>query len=302
MFYNFNLIDIDYIEMRDVDVDFLESLRNETAKNSYKSHMVVASSLSLVYSNNTKIGFSNYVRFLFESAGNLANSIASVGNLEKIQERNEEGELTDEYKEFWGIRYAQYLKADVEYIYKYKFNKYSSLVGRILVGLGFPYGNMKVLPYEKMYFSGGANGLRAWGTRTLGPGSYVSMDYNGVPETNKLANKVADMKLEANIEYRFKLFGGFEAALFLDAGNVWSINNVDTRLGADFQFDRFYKEIAVGTGLGFRYDFGFVLFRLDLGAKVVDPWQAEGHRFVFLKDGYNTYEDFIFNIAIGYPF
>lgn len=302
MLYNFNLLDVDYIEMKDVDSNFLESLRNETAKNSYKSHFVVASSLGLVYTANTDTGFSNYLRLFVESAGNFANTIASVVNIEKLQEKNDKGEIVDEYKEFWGIRYAQYIKSDVEYIYKYKFNKFSSLVGRVFLGIGFPYGNMKVLPYEKMYFCGGANGLRAWGTKTLGPGSYLALDKDGVPEQYNYANSVSDMKIEANIEYRFKLFAGLEAALFVDAGNIWSINNIDTRKGADFQIDRFYKEIAVGTGLGFRYDFNVVLLRWDIGAKVIDPLQPEGSRFVFMKEGYNRYNNLIFNIAIGYPF
>lgn len=300
--FSYNLLDIDYIEMRDVDEIFLASLRNETARNSYKSHMVVASSIGFVYSDNVKDGFSNYVRLMFESAGNLADLVSRVRKLEPIKEYNDKGEEIGEHDEYWGIPYAQYLKYDFEYIFKYKLNKISSFAGRFFFGLGFPYGNMKVMPYEKMYFGGGANDIRAWHARTLGPGSSVSLDADGNVETNKLANKVSDLKIEANIEYRFKLFMGLEGALFIDAGNIWSVNSLETKKGADFSLSRFYKEIAVGTGLGFRYDFSFIVARFDVGLKVVDPWQPEGSRFIFLKKGYNTYDDMIFNIAIGYPF
>lgn len=300
--FSYNLLDIDYIEMRDVDKIFLASLRNETARNSYKSHMVVASSVGFVFSDNVKDGFSNYVRIMFESAGNLANIISKIGKIDPTQELDDKGAKIGEHKEYWGIPYAQYLKYDFEYIFKYKLNRVSSFAGRFFFGLGFPYGNMEVMPYEKMYFGGGANDIRAWHARTLGPGSSVSLDANGDVDTFKLANKVSDLKIEANIEYRFKLFMGLEGALFVDAGNIWSVNSQESKVGADFSLSRFYKEIAVGTGLGFRYDFSFIVARFDVGLKVVDPWQPEGNRFIFLKKGYNTYDDMIFNIAIGYPF
>ena len=333
MTYNFNLIDIDYVEMRNVREDYLARFRNEYIKNSYKSHMVVASSIGFVYSGQASGGFSNYVRCLFESAGNLAEGIASLANKEPVLEYDDAGEKIGEFKEFWGVRYAQYVKADFEYIFKYKFNKVSSIAGKLFIGAAYPYGNLKVLPYEKMYYGGGANGIRAWQVRTLGPGSSSVADEQSaaiqqaeaaaraqaiidgtdpdaaallaakdIRDKYKNSNRLGDMKIEASLEYRFKLFGGLEAALFVDAGNVWSINKLDNRTGVDFQLDRFYKEIAVGTGFGFRYDLNFFLLRCDLGIKMIDPEQPVGSRYVFMKDGYNGFDDFTFNIAIGYPF
>lgn len=290
--YNFNLLNVDYIEMKDVNESFLRGLKNDFIKYSYKSHMVVSSSIVALYSDKQDEKGTNYLRLYIESAGNLANVIAKVRDL-KAQEEIIDGEKS-EYKEFWGVRYAQYFKAELEYINKYKFSDISSVASRIFIGAAYPYGNMKILPYEKMYFAGGANGIRAWQVRTLGPGSYVKEDI--------YANTVSDMKLEANIEYRFKLIGGLEGAMFIDAGNIWSINDLDKREGVDFKFDRFYKEIAVGTGMGLRYDFNFCLIRCDLGAKVFDPARPISDRYVFMKKGYNTFNDLTLNIGIAYPF
>ena len=290
--YNFNLLNVDYIEMKNVNQSFLDGLKNDFIKNSYRSHMVVSSSFGFVYSDKQDRAGSNYFRVFIESAGNLANVIAELGGLETITE-NVDGEK-DKYKEFWGIRYAQYLKTDLEYIFKYKFSDVSSIASRFFIGAAYPYGNMKILPYEKMYFGGGANGIRAWQVRTLGPGSFVKDDI--------FANTVSDMKIEANVEYRFKLIGGLEGAMFVDAGNIWSINTLEDREGADFKIDRFYKEIAVGTGVGLRYDFNFSIIRCDLGIKVIDPAQPEGSRYVFMKNGYNKFNDFTLNIGIAYPF
>ena len=153
-----------------------------------------------------------------------------------------------------------------------------------------------VLPFEKKYFTGGANGIRAWQVRSLGPGSYPYKTLSGI-----YPNQSSDIKLEANLEYRFKLFWRMEGALFVDAGNIWAINYKDNREGAVFKFDRFYKQIAVGTGTGLRFDFTYFLFRLDLGMKLRDPSLAEGSRFI--PGSYRITSD-LFNLsfAIGYPF
>ena len=119
-------------------------------------------------------------------------------------------------------------------------------------GIGIPYGNSKAIPFEKQYFSGGSNGIRAWQVRTLGPGSYNPTD------TVSFLNQTADIKLEANAEYRFKLFWILEGAVFLDAGNIWTYKDDPARPGAQFKLNKFYKDIAVGTGAGLRFDFKFV--------------------------------------------
>jgi outer membrane protein assembly factor BamA len=161
------------------------------------------------------------------------------------------------------------------------------------MGIGIPYGNSKAVPFERQYFAGGANDIRAWQLRSLGPGSYA--------DTSQFLNETADIKLEANAEYRFKLFWILEGAVFIDAGNIWSFNNDPARPGAQFQFKKFYKDIAVGTGTGFRFDLKFVIARVDFGMKLRDPLLKGTSPWIFLNGPYKR-EDFTILLGIGYPF
>ncbi len=205
--------------------------------------------------------------------------------------------ITGQMSSFYQIlntRFAQYVKGDFEYRYGHMINKLSSVVGRAFVGIGVPYGNFDVLPFEKKYFTGGANGIRAWQVRSLGPGSYKA-------PVDTYPNQSSDIKLEANLEYRFKLVWRMEGALFLDAGNIWAINRKDNRSGAVFKADEFYKQIAVGSGFGMRFDFTYFLFRLDLGMKMRDPSYPAGKRII--PGNYPIKgEHFNLSFAIGYPF
>jgi outer membrane protein assembly factor BamA len=174
-------------------------------------------------------------------------------------------------------------------------NDVSSLVCRGFIGAGIPYGNSKAIPFEKQYYGGGANGIRAWQVRTLGPGSYV-------PDYTKFLNQTADIKLEANLEYRFKLFWILNGALFVDAGNIWSYNNDPSRPGAQFTLNNLVNDVAVGTGAGLRFDLSFVLLRADMGIKLRDPWLNEGSKWIIMNRLYNFRNDFTVVVAIGYPF
>ncbi|MFH2095839.1 MAG: BamA/TamA family outer membrane protein, partial [Bacteroidota bacterium] len=172
----------------------------------------------------------------------------------------------------------------------------NKLVYRFFAGAGVPYGNSTALPFVKQYFAGGANSIRAWPVRDLGPGSYDS------DETFNY--QTADMKIEMNLEYRFKWFWMVEGALFIDAGNIWAVSPNDNREGALFRFNSFYDDIAIGSGFGMRFDFSFFVFRFDFGVKVRDPIQIEGEKIVifterskFMKDLFNNV-----NVGIGYPF
>jgi outer membrane protein assembly factor BamA len=193
----------------------------------------------------------------------------------------------------FGNAFAQYLKGDIEFRWYKPFNDKTSMVYRFFAGVAFPYGNSLAIPFEKQYYSGGANGVRAWHVRDLGPGSYQGAG------PSKYPNKTADIKLEANVEYRFKLFWLLEGALFVDAGNIWSMNPDAERYGADFAWNRFYKEIAVGAGLGIRMDFSYFILRTDFGFQFRDPAAAEGERWVILHEHLRTP---VLNLAIGYPF
>ena len=138
----------------------------------------------------------------------------------------------------------------------------------------------------------GANDIRAWPVRSLGPGTYKA-------DPNAFPNQTGDVKLEGNIEYRYKMIGMLEGAFFLDVGNIWSLN--DNRPGTEFRLDKFYNELAVGTGTGFRFDFSYVIFRLDVGMKLCDPSRPAGSRWIIGNRPYTT-DDFNVTFAIGYPF
>lgn len=287
--YNFDLIDLNYVMMRRVDQGFIDGLKNKYIQSAYSSHMMLSASFSAIYTDQdiNKASNFNYFRWNVESSGNL------LWALDKMLGARVTRDTTGErYYKIFGVRYAQYVKADGEYRFNHFINRANTVVYRAFLGCGYPYGNQKTLPFEEAFYAGGANGIRAWQARTLGPGSFV-------PE-NRYPNSYGDFKLEANVEYRFKLFWLLEGALFLDAGNIWYIIPYKDRpggvLGADF-----YKEIAVGTGAGLRLDANFFLLRFDWGIKVRDPARTEGNRFVLFDNG-KWLKGTVFNVAIGYPF
>jgi len=218
------------------------------------------------------------------------NSIYAVNNL-LGNEKNENGNYT-----FFGNAFAQFVKAYIDARYYKSLGTYkNNAVFRIFAGAALPYGNLNVIPFNEQFFSGGSTGLRAWDERSLGPGSYVEE----IPD--QFFYQKGDIKFEANVEYRKKVFKKIETAVFVDAGNVWAINSEDTREGALFEFNDFYKEIAIGTGFGVRYDFGFFIIRVDIGMKLRNPALPLGNRWLSYNDFF-TYENMKFNIGIGYPF
>ncbi|MGE4585811.1 MAG: BamA/TamA family outer membrane protein, partial [Mangrovibacterium sp.] len=291
-----NLIDLNYVNLSRFNSDFLNSIKDLYIKSSYTDHLILALNYSRV-DHVQQIGSRgdySYFKWSFESAGNFLYALAGLAGRSRTEALDTiTGELT-RYHRLFGTRFAQYLKADLEYRYGYRLDRFNSVVARLFAGIAVPYGNLDVLPFEKKYFTGGANGIRAWQVRTLGPGTYRAAE-------DAYPNQSADIKLEANLEYRFRLLGRMEGAFFLDAGNIWAINNKDNRLGARFRVNRFYREIALGTGTGLRFNFDYFIFRLDLGMKLRDPSLEEGKRFIignYPIDG----DQFNLSFAIGYPF
>jgi hypothetical protein len=257
---------------------------------SYDNVLILGGSYSYIF-RNQKIKNSRdywFIRVNAETAGNL------IGLAEKLAGGNK----IDNTYQILGQPFAQYAKTDLDLRYNYKFNDVSSIAYRGFFGIALPYGNSKEVPFEKQYFEGGANDIRAWQLRSLGPGSYA--------DSSRLLNETGDIKLEANAEYRFKLFWIIEGAIFLDAGNIWSYKNDLARPGSQFQFNKFYKDIAIGTGTGFRFDLKFVIARVDLGMKLRDPLLhdaqfTEGSHWIFLNGPYKR-RDFTIVLGIGYPF
>jgi len=286
--YSLGIIDLNYVYMNNVDESFIKGLKNNYVKSAYTSHFISSTDFSIVYSDAKQNSLlnSNYFRVNLESSGNIFFLFSNILNNKKYKDEYES------YYESFGVRYAQFVKADVEYRYVMNLNKWNSMVYRFFVGFGLPYGNMKVLPFEEAYYSGGANGIRAWKVRTLGPGSYN--------DNTNYPNSVGEFKLEANMEYRFRIFPPIEGALFVDAGNIWNINSYENRIGTKLT-KNFYKQIAVGVGPGIRLDAKFFLIRFDFGIKLYDPTKKNSNKFVLFNNG-KWMRNTVLNIAIGYPF
>jgi outer membrane translocation and assembly module TamA len=297
---------LDFVRV-DLTSSFEELLltQNKFIINSFSNHLNTSTRYSFTYNEQdlTKRKNFSYFRGNLESSGNLLRGIYNITNqvYPNTFKIDEDGRYS-----FLGIAYSQYLRSDVDYRYYLDIGELGRIVFRIAGGIGKPLTNFKVLPFERSFFSGGANGLRAWQARTIGPGSYSDQTLS--------YDRFGDGQLEGNIEHRFKIFKMLNGAIFVDAGNVWLQKQDTTRLGGDFKLSRFYKEIAIGTGLGVRADFNFFIIRLDMGIKAYDPQFAESERWVLphlfskqwkqdYKDTYDTKYNFAtFNLGIGYPF
>jgi hypothetical protein len=260
---------------------------------SYQDHFISTSSYTLVFNNQNLRKNNNFIffRMNLESAGSL---LQVYNNFSGSPGYSSGSDSLNSYYELFGTRYSQFVRSEFDIRYNQMLNETDRLVYRFYSGLGVPYGNSNALPFEKLFFSGGSNGIRAWQVRSLGPGSYSE-------PPSSFPNSMADVKLEMNLEYRFKLFWIMEGALFADAGNIWSINSFDNRPGAIFHWDSFIEDIAIGSGLGLRFDFSFFIFRLDVGMKTRDPSLEKGQKWIPLNRA-PVKDDFVWNIGIGYPF
>lgn len=294
--HHLNVLDFNMVNLSRFDPEFLNSIYDLYIKSSFTDHLIMATNYSLIH-NTQEMRTRNsyyYVRFFAETAGNLLNLASHLAGASRVIEQDTTGLKPQEYYTLLSSRYAQYVKADIELRRGYMIDRFNSVVGRFFFGMGVPYGNFDVLPFEKKYFTGGANGIRAWQVRSLGPGTYLA-------PPRSYPNQSGDVKLEGNLEYRFRLVRYLESALFLDAGNIWAINEKDNRPGAQFRINSFYKQLALGTGMGFRLDFDYFLFRLDLGLKLRDPAQRENSGWIPGSRKFRG-DDFNFSFAIGYPF
>lgn len=227
-------------------------------------------------------------RLFIESGGTSFNLI----NPSEFMERN--------------LKYFQFLKFQSDFRRYIPLTNKSTFAYRLNLGLAKPYGiSGGVLPYEKYFFGGGSTSIRAWQPRRLGPGSFTP-DVREDGTFDYRFEQPGEILFEAMFEYRRKLFGYFDGAFFVDAGNTWTFAVDPSREGSDFKFDRFYKELAVGTGLGLRMDFEFLVLRLDMGIKAYDPAREEGDRFILDKLSFENplgeRGQQVFNIGIGYPF
>lgn len=286
--YQIDLIDLNYVSMPWISdkfrTDYLDNAtsRNAILRYNYEDLFIMKFGVGYSY-NNGSYAIKSYV----ETAGNLLNFAA--GRLGAS--RNELGV----YRLF-DIAFAQYVKGDFEYTHNLQLDYNNSLVFHFGLGIAYPYGNSTILPFEKRYFSGGANSVRGWTVRGLGPGKYVEHDGN-----INFINQTGDMKLDLNIEYRAHLFWKFNGALFVDAGNIWTLRNYDEQQGGQFKIDEFWKQIAVSYGWGFRFNFDYFILRFDFGMKAINPAYEDGERHYPILHP-RLSRDLAFHFAVGMPF
>ncbi len=261
----------------------LEEIDNPRLTSQYSDHMIFALKYSYVKNTQQRGSFSNfhYMRFNFESSGNLLYAIDEAIKLDK----NADGNYT-----LLGIRYAQYLRFDTDLRQYFYLDRNNQLAMRAIFGIGVPYANSNSLPFEKGFYGGGANGMRGWELKTLGPGIYQAAGANKY-------EVMGDIKLEANVEYRFPIYSALKGALFTDIGNIWLLHSSDVYPGGEFRFDDFYKEFAIDAGLGFRFDFEFFVIRVDGALPIKDPGAED--QWVYKKA---RISDVMWNFGIGYPF
>ena len=194
-------------------------------------------------------------------------------------------------KKIFNTPYSQYIRAELDFRHYLSFSKYTILASRLTGGIGYAYGNSLTMPFVKQFFAGGANDIRAFRSRSLGPGSY----YAGNRDTAFLPDQPGDIKMEMNTELRFKLFSVVRWAFFVDAGNIWTLRNDPLRPGSMIS-KNFLNQVAVGVGTGLRLDVSILLIRLDVGIPVREPFLPEHQRWVF------DHKNYVVNFAIGYPF
>lgn len=291
-----DLVDINYVYLPESTIDFINQIApsNPLLRYSYEDHFIMRMGYTY-HRTNKRIATANLrnyslqpsvytLRVSAETAGNLLYAISSLSG-----QRRDEGV----YKLF-GIQYSQYAKAEVDYAFTRNLTDRHSLAFHVGAGIGVPYGNSRVLPFEKRFYAGGANGVRGWGVRTLGPGSFDSR--NSVTD---FINQCGDIRLDLSAEYRMKLFWVFEGAAFIDAGNIWTIHNYENQPGGMFRLNTFWKQIAWAYGIGLRLDFTYFLLRLDLGVKAYNPARNQ-ERWPLIHPRWKR--DTAFHFSVGYPF
>ena len=293
--HRFDLLDVSFLYFPWVSDTFKQKYEENNQsyifEYNYKDRLIVRMGYMFNYNsagekmaNNTIKSNSFSIRAGLESAGNVMYAISNLTKLSK----NSDGEYS-----LLNIPYAQYVKGDFDFSRNIVIDDKNAIAYHVGVGIAVPYGNSKSIPYIKQYFSGGANSVRGWSVRELGPGSF--------PGDGNYLNQSGDIKFDASIEYRSKLFWLLQGALFVDAGNIWTIKEYENQPGGQFDISKFYKQIAFAYGLGIRIDLDYLVFRIDGGMKALNPAYSSGkQRYPILNPNFKR--DFTFHLAVGYPF
>lgn len=292
----FTLVDVNYVYLPATTYDFLDRIApdNPLLRYSYEDHFIMRMGYNFYLTNRRDQGpwqKSRQEAFFtlrgnIETAGNLLFALSNLFSHRHDFRKNP-------YSVF-GIRYSQYVRLDGDFSWVRILDSRSSLALHAGAGIGIPYANSTILPFEKRFYGGGANGVRGWAVRTLGPGSYP-----GGNTVSDFINQCGDIRLELNAEYRAKLIWVLELGAFIDLGNIWTIRDYENQPGGVFRFNRFYQQIAGAYGLGLRMDFDYFLLRFDLGMKAFNPARGE-RRWPLVSPSWNR--DASFHFSIGYPF
>lgn len=287
--FQLDLLDLNYVFMPWISSTFQheyldsESNRNAILRYNYEDLYITKLGIGYSYNNNIFALKTN-----LETSGNVLSMGASLLGKEK----DDEG-----HYRFLNIAFAQYIKGDIDLTRSLQIDANNQLVFHLGFGIAYPYGNSSILPFEKRYFSGGANSVRGWSVRSLGPGKYKELDGR-----INFINQTGDMKLDLNTEYRTHLFWKLGVALFVDAGNIWTLRNYDFQPGGQFRFDTFLSQLAVSYGMGFRFNFDYFILRFDLGMKAINPSYEvdDEEHFPVIHPRFGR--DFAFHFAVGLPF
>ena len=286
--YQVDVLDLNYISMPWISETFRNeyladnSSRNSILRYNYENLFIMKTGFGYTYNNGRWA-----IKANVETAGNLLNMAAHIFNFKKT----EEGQY-----EFCRLAYAQYVRGTFDYTRNISFDAYNQLVLHVGLGIAYPYGNSRILPFEKRYFAGGANSVRGWSVRSLGPGRFIGHDGR-----IDFINQTGDMKLDVNMEYRANLFWKFSGALFLDAGNIWTLREYKEQPGGEFRFSRFWQQLAASYGIGLRLNFDYFIVRFDMGMKAVNPaYERSRDHFPIVHPKLSR--DFAFHFAVGLPF
>lgn len=291
VWHDLQLLEISYNNLSYTTPEFDAFLaENPTIQRSFEDQFIVG--LGYTYTRSTKARPTQRNWFVYSLGADES------GNLISVIQTAVGGPVPDEGRTLLGERYSQYFRVRPELRwYQSLGTSGAQLVTRLLTHAGFSYGNSDVIPYVKQFYAGGTNSLRGFRARSVGPGSYVS-----VQEGNFLVDQVGDLKLEFNAEYRFPIAGFVKGAFFTDAGNIWLLNDDPSRPGGVFAWDTFLSQIAMDLGFGVRIDPQVIVIRLDLAAPIRRPEQPQGDRWVLGGPNGDWLNNLILNIAIGYPF
>ena len=291
-FYQVYPLQLNVVRLFDLDQEFFNTLsRDPFMRNAYQDHFDLGSGAIFYYTTNADVVPRTpffYVRCQVDIAGNLLSAFKS------LMKKDENGAGI-----IWNTPYSQYVRAEFTVGKTWRFGRKDgqALATRFLAGAGYAYGNSTALPFEKHFYSGGANSLRGWQARSVGPG-LAPLD-----RTFIIANQTGDMKLEANVEYRFNMFWKVDGALFLDAGNVWTLRDTggENSAASKLMMKTFAQSIAANWGLGIRLDLNFLLLRIDMGMRLHDPARAAGERWLRPQQWLRR-DGFAVHFGVGYPF